>query len=226
MAASGEESTHSNEVSAYLDVDTDGDGLSDREESQYGTDPHRADTDGDGINDGQELAFWKDQWNKDADGDGQINLLDRDSDDDGFADGAEKDDGTNPLDSDSFPKPSPSVPDLLPVVAIEASDANKQNVPENAIDGELQTRWAAQGDGQWMMFDIGTFATVNEVAIAWFKGDTRKASFTLDVSVDGKDWKEVFSGDSSGKTQDFESYTFSDITARYVRFTGYGKFIQ
>lgn len=38
-----------------LGIDSDGDGLSDAEEGEYGTDPNRADSDGDGISDGQEV---------------------------------------------------------------------------------------------------------------------------------------------------------------------------
>jgi hypothetical protein len=37
-------------------VDPDGDGLSNSEEAEYGTDPNNADTDGDGFNDGAEVA--------------------------------------------------------------------------------------------------------------------------------------------------------------------------
>ena len=42
-----------------LPVDTDGDGISDKDESTYGTDPDKADTDADGINDGEELSYWE-----------------------------------------------------------------------------------------------------------------------------------------------------------------------
>jgi len=70
-------------------VDSDGDGLLDSDETGiYGTDPSNADTDGDGMNDGDEVAFWGDNWNGDADEDGLINILDRDSDNDGYADGS------------------------------------------------------------------------------------------------------------------------------------------
>ena len=37
-------------------IDTDGDGLTDAEETALGTDPNVADTDGDGFSDGQEVA--------------------------------------------------------------------------------------------------------------------------------------------------------------------------
>jgi Bacterial TSP3 repeat len=50
---SGNESGFSNEVIYDLSGDTDGDGLSDRDEiSVYKTYPQRADTDGDGLSDG------------------------------------------------------------------------------------------------------------------------------------------------------------------------------
>lgn len=38
-----------------IDVDTDGDGLTDTEEAALGTDPSVVDTDGDGLADGQEV---------------------------------------------------------------------------------------------------------------------------------------------------------------------------
>ena len=69
-------------------VDTDGDGLFDDDEiGIYGTDPNKADTDGDGMNDGDELAFWGDNWSEDSDNDGLVNLVDPDSDNDGYNDG-------------------------------------------------------------------------------------------------------------------------------------------
>jgi len=42
------------------DVDSDGDGLTDAEEADLGTDPNNADTDGDGYSDGDEVAGYTD----------------------------------------------------------------------------------------------------------------------------------------------------------------------
>ncbi len=51
--------------------DADGDGLTDAEEAQYGTDPNKADSDGDGLNDAQEVLIYGTDPNKtDTDGDG------------------------------------------------------------------------------------------------------------------------------------------------------------
>jgi hypothetical protein len=88
-------------------VDTDGDGLFDDDETDiYGTDPNNSDTDGDGMNDGDELAFWGDNWSDDSDNDGMVNLVDPDSDNDGY------NDGTSP------PPPPPPPPLQLPTLEV------------------------------------------------------------------------------------------------------------
>ena len=89
-------------------LDSDGDGLGNGEEiNVYGTDPFLADTDGDGLNDGDEVDYWKTHpgadWDSDTDGDNIINLLDRDSDNDGFADGFEIARGTDPGNEFDYP---------------------------------------------------------------------------------------------------------------------------
>ena len=122
-----------------------------------------------------------------------------------------------------------STPDLkaealmwLPIVSARASEDKKPNTAASTIDGDLDTYWGAEGDGQWIMYEVGGMAMISEVAIAWEQGDRRTASFTLEVSRDGHTWQEVFSGDSSGTTRGFETYTFAPVLARYVLIAGYG----
>jgi large repetitive protein len=74
-----------NDPADDLLVDTDGDGLSDAEETFEGTDPGDVDSDDDGVSDGDEP-----NWNQDRDGDDLINALDPDSDGDGLFDGTER----------------------------------------------------------------------------------------------------------------------------------------
>jgi uncharacterized protein (DUF1800 family) len=92
---------------ALAAADSDGDGLSNLQEYQRGTDPHRADTDGDGLTDGQEVSLNTNPLNADTDGDGlsdfaelnspiPTNPLLADSDNDGVSDKNEIRLGTDP----------------------------------------------------------------------------------------------------------------------------------
>lgn len=102
------------------DVDSDGDGLFDKDEAVIGTDPFNPDTDGDGLSDGDEhfarLGYQTDPLNPDSDFDGlkdgaevltyKTHPLDPDTDKGGVSDGHEViEDSTNPLDpSDDLQK--------------------------------------------------------------------------------------------------------------------------
>ena len=201
------ESGFSNEVSTTIslpDKDTDGDGLFDRDEiDRYGTDPHLADTDGDGLEDGDEVTLWGNDWDADFDGDGLINLLDPDADGDGLEDGEDDD-------------------VLLPVQTVTASAGQAPNVATNTLDGNVNTRWSAEGAGQWLRYDLGAQRTVSRVAIAWYLGNQRRSTFALQVSLNGTAWTEVYRGSSSGTTLALETYAFTAVPARYVRIVGYG----
>jgi hypothetical protein len=87
-------------------ADTDGDGLTNLQEFQLGTDPRNPDTDGDGVTDGEEVKRGTNPLNADTDGDGLTdaeeirlgtNPLNPDTDGDGIPDGVEVKLGLNPL---------------------------------------------------------------------------------------------------------------------------------
>ena len=50
----------------------------------------------------------------------------------------------------------------------------------------------------------------------------RKALFDIEVSTDGENFTKVFSGESCGTTADFETFSFTPVEARYVRYNGRG----
>ena len=110
----------------------------------------------------------------------------------------------------------------LPVASVTAS-ANDGNIPQNTLDNNLATRWAASGDGQWIRYDLGAVAGIGGVDIAWYLGDMRSAHFDIQVSLDTVTWTTVFSGQSSGQTLQFETYVFPTVSARYVRIVGHGQ---
>ena len=110
-------------------MDTDGDGLSDPDETTHGTDPNDADSDDDGVPDGSEKTPFED-----TDHDGLINALDPDSDDDGVFDGTESGyDCKNPA---TNVKLGHCRPDADPATHTDPSDADtdKGGVRDGAED--------------------------------------------------------------------------------------------
>ncbi|HEY8146530.1 MAG TPA: discoidin domain-containing protein [Kofleriaceae bacterium] len=104
----------------------------------------------------------------------------------------------------------------LPVVASAAS-ADDGNRAGGAFDGDLATRWSALGVGQWIRADLGTPQALCSLSIAWYRGDTRKNAFEIQVSSDGVSFSRVLAGQSSGTTAGPEAYDLSGAEGRFVR---------
>jgi len=105
-------------------------------------------------------------------------------------------------------------------------DAWGFNPPGNAFDGDLDTRWSAEGIGQWIEYGFCQTRTVESIEIAFHWGDARAYSFTIEVSTDGRAFTQVFSGTSSGTSAALESFDFADTPAKYVRVTGSGNSVN
>ncbi|MFF5173793.1 polysaccharide lyase family 7 protein [Micromonospora sp. NPDC000089] len=122
--------------------------------------------------------------------------------------------------------PAAQAATALPVAGVTAS-ADDGNVPGNTLDGDLATRWSAQGSGAWIRFDLGAATTVGSIGIAWHRGDERTSSFAVQTSADAVSWNTVISQrNSSGSTVQQETYGFTDRAARYVRVVGYGNTVN
>ena len=130
---------------------------------------------------------------------------------------------TDPTLSRSSPGQLAVSADLTPFpVASVVASANDGNLPQNTLDNSLATRWSAQGDGQWIRYDLGAIVDIDRVAVAWYLGDSRIAYFDIEVSWNAVVWWRVFSGQSSGQTLQPEIYAFTRTSARYVRVVGHG----
>jgi hypothetical protein len=99
--------------------------------------------------------------------------------------------------------------------------------PENAIDQNFdpESRWSnlGQGEPKHLLIDLGAIQTVRTLGIAWYKGDQRKATFSINSSIDGQEFRNILSkGQSSGKTADLEVYAFEPIQAQFLRISADG----
>lgn len=114
----------------------------------------------------------------------------------------------------------------IPGSSVTAStyDTNNNAVPANAVDGNLSTRWAGQGDGAYITFDLGAPQSVDFLKIAFHQGDTRTQNFDVlcSNSLSGS-WTTLLSGtNSSGTTTALQTFNVTDTSARYVRIVGHG----
>lgn len=106
-------------------------------------------------------------------------------------------------------------------VSVSAS-ADDGNIASNTLDNNLNTRWSAKGDGQSIEYDLGTDFIVNDVDLAFFRGNQRFATFDIEVSVDAENWLTVFSGTQETLTLDPQTIDVDDTVARFVRIVGHG----
>jgi hypothetical protein len=134
--------TDSDGTTDYYDSDDDGDGISDNQEIENGTDPKKFDTDSDGVSDAEDI-FPNDsnEW-LDTDSDGTGDNQDSDDDNDGLYDFEEEKLGTNPRLYDTDRDGVSDKQDAFP------RDPNRQKLPSStlteaeapAIDSEVWTR--------------------------------------------------------------------------------------
>lgn len=104
-----------------------------------------------------------------------------------------------------------------------ASDYECPNAPPNAFDGNPATRWSCEGDGEWIQYDLGRIVTVDRIAIAFFRGNERRAYFDVELSPNREQWTAVIlGGQSSGDSLDAEPFDVQPTEARYVRVIGHG----
>ncbi|MBB6459695.1 polysaccharide lyase family 7 protein [Flammeovirga kamogawensis] len=115
----------------------------------------------------------------------------------------------------------PTANEQLAIASVSAS-ANDGNVPANTIDGSLSTRWSANGNGQWILYDLGSVKNISSVKIAWFKGNLRSSTFEVLTGDATTDLSVVHSGVSSGSSLELEEVSLSNVSGRYLKIIGYG----
>ena len=121
-----------------------------------------------------------------------------------------------------FGTSAPAAPQI-PVSAVFAS-ADDGDVPSSTLDNNYNTRWSAQGDGQWIQYDLPVAYQVSSVAIAFYGGTTRTAPFDVQTSLDGTRWTTALSyAVSSGTTNALQSFDLpAESWGSHVRIIGHG----
>ena len=123
------------------------------------------------------------------------------------------------------PTSTPTTPpggrvEITPVAV--AASTNDGNVPANAADGNLETRWSGSGDGAWIRFDLGSPRTIDRVSVGVYRGNERRNRFDLQRSDDGTTWVPIQNGlQTSGTSNAEQAFDFPAVTTRHVRYLGH-----
>lgn len=118
-----------------------------------------------------------------------------------------------------LPEPPAEVVDMN--VTASTYESGTSNTPDKTLDRDYNTRWSAEGE-QWIKYDLLSEKTVTTVDIAFWDGHKRSFFFSIELSADDENWTEVFNGQSSGKTDSYETFQVGPRKARYVRINGRG----
>ncbi|NQX60627.1 polysaccharide lyase family 8 super-sandwich domain-containing protein [Paenibacillus qinlingensis] len=111
----------------------------------------------------------------------------------------------------------------LKVYAV-TGNSNDGNVPQHTLDNNLDSKWSALGNDQWIQYDLGKLQPIGYVGINFQSQTSRATSFDIQVSTDNSVWTNVYSGSSipGGSAADIKVYDFPDVQARYVKIIGHG----
>lgn len=101
---------------------------------------------------------------------------------------------------------------------------NSSETGLQAIDGNVNTLWSAEGMGQYLIFDLGSVSRREATEIVWNKGNERQAYFDVLGSNDKENWSYIIKdGVSSGKSTDYELYEFDGTPKyRYIKVEMFG----
>lgn len=128
-------------------------------------------------------------------------------------------DEDDPIDTE---QPSDDQPIENEISTTASSSSDDGNDASNTLDNDLNTRWSAQGDGQWLTFDMGSTHTVEALQIAFYKGDQRDANLDIQISSDNSSWSTIWSGTQPSLTLEKMIFDVAQASGQYVRILGHG----
>jgi beta-galactosidase len=105
----------------------------------------------------------------------------------------------------------------LGATATASSVENGGLGPQNAVDGNLTTRWSSAAvDPSWIELDLGAVQTFDKVVLVWENAYGK--AYQIQVSNDNQNWTTVYT--QKAGTGGTETLDFPSTSARYVRMYG------
>ena len=110
---------------------------------------------------------------------------------------------------------------------VSSEQTDEGNLRSGSYDGDPNTRWSADGDGEWMIHDLGEEQEIDAIGVALWKGAERNFDFEILMSNDGENFTPLMKQTSSGTTEEIEVYPLEQrVKARYVKYLGHGNSVN
>lgn len=101
-----------------------------------------------------------------------------------------------------------------------SSQYNDELKKENAVDGNIKTRWGSirNSDDNWIIIDLEQYSKINKIQIDWESACSD--DYTIEVSNDKKTWQVVTETKTNTSLRDIHTYD-SYIYGRYIKIHSY-----
>ena len=110
---------------------------------------------------------------------------------------------------------------LYPIETTASRVPELHNPPQSVNDNNFETRFAVDGDNEWIQLDYGSVVEADAYAIAYYKGTERISYYDILISEDGVNYETIYQGGTSGLTNEFELFKTGRIKLRYLKLVGH-----
>jgi parallel beta-helix repeat protein len=110
---------------------------------------------------------------------------------------------------------------------IEAGSYTTPDFPENVADGNMATKWSANGYNNWLLLYLTDPFEISHLQIAFLPGQKYESYFDILVSKDNLTWESIFTRAASCNfSGDIQVFEFPDVKGEteysYVKLIGQG----
>lgn len=115
----------------------------------------------------------------------------------------------------------------IPIVGAKwSSDNGEDQNGYKSYDGDVATRWAAEGASEWITYEFKEVSTVKSIYTLYFSGTARIYALKLYASTDGVNFTQIFDGKTSGKSDEDVFTLDKEVSAKYIKLVGGGNSVN
>ena len=110
--------------------------------------------------------------------------------------------------------------------AIEIIGSDSGENGAKAFDGDEATRWAVEGIGEPVVFELSEEADIGSYYTFWYNGTSRVYEYELYASVDGINYTKFIDMKTGGKSDKEEITLDKPVRAKYIKLIGFANSVN